>query len=253
MSEHLFILTAPDQSNSTMLTKTHKPLSPAAEEAAARQQTLKPATTGTPLMAWFLGLVASIGGFTFGYASGQISGYFGMHDFCHRFGVTNVETGQCTWPAVRQGTITSLLCAGALIGAMIAGRLADIVGRRLCVSGFAFFCMVGAVIEVTSQHSWGQFAVGRLVEGMGIGGLSVVVPMYQSECAPKTIRGTLIASYQFFVTLGIWVAAMVSHRACLCDSRSLLISLTRSTSAPMMRIIQAHNGESPMVSRSLGP
>lgn len=162
-------------------------------------------------MAWFLGLVASIGGFMFGYASGQISGYFGMDDFCHRFGVTDVASSVCTWPAVRQGTITSLLCAGALIGAIVAGRLADVVGRRLCVSGFALFCMVGAVIEISSQYSWVQFAVGRLVEGVGIGGLSVVVPMYQSECAPKTIRGILIASYQLFVTLGIWVAAMVSR------------------------------------------
>ncbi|KAG9964176.1 general substrate transporter, partial [Aureobasidium melanogenum] len=211
MSEHLFILTNPEQTRSTMLTRTSKAQSPSAEEATSRQQPQEASARGTPFTAWFLGLVASIGGFMFGYSSGQISGYFDMDDFCHRFGVTDVASGGCTWPAVRQGAITSLLCAGALIGAIVAGRLADIVGRRLCVSGFALFCMVGSVIEITSQYSWVQFAVGRLVEGVGIGGLSVVVPMYQSECAPKTIRGILIASYQLFVTLGIWVAAMINY------------------------------------------
>lgn len=162
-----------------------------------------------PFIAWFLGLVASIGGFMFGYASGEISGFFDMSDYCDRFGQTDAS-GTCSFSAVRQGTITANLCAGSLIGALIAGKLADLIGRRYSISASSFFCMIGALIEITSTRHWAQFAVGRFVEGIGIGALSVVVPMYQGESAPKSIRGILIASYQLFITLGIWTGAMVS-------------------------------------------
>ena len=186
-----------------------------AEQDAANAATLEKSDAGlavavpkAPFIAWFLGLVASIGGFMFGYASGQISGFFQMSDYCARFGVTAAD-GTCGFPAVRQGTITSGLCAGALIGALIAGKMADLIGRRLSVSVSAFFCMIGALIEICSQQSWAQFAVGRIVEGVGIGSLSVCVPMYQSESAPTSIRAILVACYQLFLTLGIWTGAMV--------------------------------------------
>lgn len=163
-----------------------------------------------PFLAWFLGLVASIGGFMFGYASGQISGFFAMDDFARRFGQLD-SAGDYKFSAVRQGTITSLLCAGSLIGALVAGKMADLIGRRLSVSASAFFCCIGVIIEVSSSTHWAQFAVGRLINGVGIGALSVVVPMYQSESSPKSIRGILVASYQLFITLGIWTASMVNY------------------------------------------
>ncbi|KAK4998207.1 hexose transporter hxt5 [Elasticomyces elasticus] len=165
--------------------------------------------TKVPFMAIWLGIVASIGGFMFGYVSGQISGFFAMDDYLRRFGQQNPD-GTYFFSAVRQGTIVSLLCAGSLIGSLIAGDLANRLGRRLTISSSALFCCVGTVIEISSSSSWAQFAVGRLVNGVGIGSLSVVVPMYQSECAPLMIRGTLVASYQLFITLGIWTAEMVN-------------------------------------------
>ncbi|OAQ98805.1 hypothetical protein LLEC1_06906 [Akanthomyces lecanii] len=56
----------------------------------------------------------------------------------------------------------------------------------------------------------GLFAVGRLVTGLSIGSLSVVVPMYQSECSPAPIRGIIVSSYQLFITFGIWLAEVVN-------------------------------------------
>jgi SP family sugar:H+ symporter-like MFS transporter len=53
--------------------------------------------------------------------------------------------------------------------------------------------------------------MGRLVAGLGIGALSTVVPMYQSESIPKKIRGATVSSYQLFITLGIWTAYMVNY------------------------------------------
>jgi SP family sugar:H+ symporter-like MFS transporter len=144
----------------------------------------------------------------FGYVSGQISGFFSMEDYGRRFG-TILPDGTIYFSAARQGTITGLLCIGCLFGALIAGKIADTLGRKLSISCSAFFCMIGTVIEISSNTAWYQFAIGRLVNGFGIGSLSVLVPMYQSESSPALIRGVLVASYQLFITLGIWTAEMV--------------------------------------------
>ncbi|RDA86491.1 hypothetical protein CP532_2007 [Ophiocordyceps camponoti-leonardi (nom. inval.)] len=161
------------------------------------------------LLACVLAAVASIGGFIFGYVSGQISGFFLMGDYARRFGSPRGD-GTYDFSAARQGTIVGLLSIGALIGALIAGKMADAIGRRLSISLSAFFTCIGTAIEVSSSTSWPQFAVGRLVTGLSIGSMSVVVPMYQSESAPPVIRGVIIASYQLFITLGIWAAEMVN-------------------------------------------
>lgn len=53
--------------------------------------------------------------------------------------------------------------------------------------------------------------MGRFTAGLGIGALSTVVPMYQSESIPKRIRGAAVSSYQLFITLGIWTAYMINY------------------------------------------
>ncbi|KAK4546412.1 hypothetical protein LTR36_002089 [Oleoguttula mirabilis] len=191
-----------------------------AQNAAELEKTSSPSHPGNPelpgdeqkitFLAIYLGLVASIGGFMFGYVSGQISGFFAMDDYARRFGQPQSD-GTYTFDAVRQGTITSLLCAGALFGSLIAGNIADTMGRRIAISVSAFSCCIGTIIEISSDTAWYQFAIGRLVNGLGIGSLSVLVPMYQSESSPAVIRGLLVASYQLFITLGIWTAEMINY------------------------------------------
>jgi SP family sugar:H+ symporter-like MFS transporter len=134
-----------------------------------------------------------------------------MEDYGRRFGEYNDATGDYDFSAVRQGTIVGLLPAGCLFGSLIAGKIADVFGRRLAISGSALFCCVGNIIEISSETVWAQFAVGRLVTGLGIGALSVAVPMYQSESSPAILRGVLIATYQLFITLGIWTAEMINY------------------------------------------
>lgn len=158
-----------------------------------------------PAIAVILGAVASIGGFMFGYESGQISGFLQMSDFLERFG----EDGH--FSAIRQGTIVGLLCIGTLFGCLCSAPLADTYGRRLTISGSAFSYIAGVIIEITSERVWVQFAMGRFVAGLGIGALSTVVPMYQSESIPKRIRGATVSSYQLLITLGIWTAYMVNY------------------------------------------
>ncbi|OQO14500.1 hypothetical protein B0A48_01378 [Cryoendolithus antarcticus] len=169
---------------------------------------LAPPTQRITFLAIFLGLVASIGGFMFGYVSGQISGFFAMRDYASRFGAAQANETYTFSPAV-QGSIVSFLCLGALFGSLAAGKLADLIGRRMTISTSAFSCCIGTIIEISSSDHWVQFAIGRLITGVGIGALSVTVPMYQSESTPAIIRGVVVACYQLFVTLGIWTAYMI--------------------------------------------
>ncbi len=132
-----------------------------------------------------------------------------MTDFLDRFG----EDG--AFSAARQGTIVGLLCIGTLIGCLASGYICDRLGRKYTISASAFSYIVGVIIEVTSERQWVQFAIGRLVAGLGIGALSTSVPMYQSESVPKNIRGITVSSYQLMITLGIWTADMVCWRTFL--------------------------------------
>jgi MFS transporter, SP family, sugar:H+ symporter len=133
-----------------------------------------------------------------------------MDDFAARFGALKSD-GTYFFSPARQGSIVGFLCIGCLLGSLIAGKIADSLGRRLAISVSALSCCVGTVIEISSSHAWYQFAIGRLVNGLGIGAMSVTVPMYQSESSPVIIRGVLVASYQLFITLGIWTAEMVNY------------------------------------------
>jgi len=193
------------------VTRSHKPSSehgpPRPEVPSAASLVAEQKITA---LAIFLGVVASIGGFMFGYVSGQISGFFDMENYAHRFGEYNSATDTYDFSAARQGAIVGLLPAGCLFGSLIAGHIADSLGRRMAISVSALFCCVGNIIEISSDTSWAQFAVGRFVTGLGIGSLSVVVPMYQSESSPAILRGVLISTYQLFITLGIWTAEMIN-------------------------------------------
>ncbi|KAK4245724.1 general substrate transporter [Corynascus novoguineensis] len=160
--------------------------------------------------ACLLGTVASAGGFMLGYASGQISGFFPMNDFAQRFGEEQAD-GTFLFSAVRQGTIVGFLDIGCLLGALLAGKLADAAGRRWAISLMAFFGCVGTAIEISaSRGRWVQFALGRAVTGVSVGSLAVVVPMYQAESSPAAVRGLVVSLYQLLVTLGIWAAEMVN-------------------------------------------
>lgn len=83
----------------------------------------------------------------------------------------------------REGTIVGLLSIGTLVGVLVAGPIADWMGRRLAIVTWCIVFCVGVIIQIATQNAWVQIAIGRLVAGFGVGGLSVMTPMYQAETA----------------------------------------------------------------------
>lgn len=79
------------------------------------------------------------------------------------------------------------------MGALIAGPVADRVGRKWSIAAWCVMLHIGLIVQISADnHKWYQIVVGRWIAGLGVGALSLLVPMYQSESAPRQIRGALI-------------------------------------------------------------
>mmetsp|Transcript_12196 Transcript_12196/g.6089 ORF Transcript_12196/g.6089 Transcript_12196/m.6089 type:complete len:102 (-) Transcript_12196:127-432(-) len=95
--------------------------------------------------------------------------------------------------------IVSAALLGAMVGALIAGTMADWIGRKptIMVSDLQF--MLGSLCMCLAPGH-GLLLLGRFIVGLGIGTTSTVVPMYLAECAPPHIRGRLMAINTLLVT-----------------------------------------------------
>ncbi|KAF2034572.1 monosaccharide transporter-like protein [Setomelanomma holmii] len=141
-----------------------------------------------------LGVVTSIGGFLFGYDTvwRQISSMQLFPDFIRRFGQRQADG--------------SIVFDNTIISLVVATMSLSTLGRRRRLSLGVFIFIIGNVVQVTAMNSWVHLMVGRIVAGLGIGNLSVGVPMFQSECCPREIRDAVVASYQLMITIGILIS-----------------------------------------------
>ncbi|KAJ5901898.1 MFS monosaccharide transporter [Penicillium taxi] len=166
-----------------------------------------------PLFTWrsfIMGIFVSMGGFLFGYDTGQISGFLEMKNFLFRYGEPSGD-GTYHFTNVRSGLIVALLSIGTLIGALAAAPIADRIGRKWSISIWCLVVCIGVTVQISSPFGhWYQVAMGRWVAGLGVGAVSLLVPMYQAESSPRHIRGALISTYQLFITLGIFVANCIN-------------------------------------------
>jgi SP family galactose:H+ symporter-like MFS transporter len=141
---------------------------------------------------------AGLGGLLFGYDTGVISGaeLFFKNDFS--LSVFALEV------------IVSCVLAGAAVGALVGGRLADIYGRRTLLIVTAAIFAVGAMV-CAAASSPGILIFGRIIVGLGIGLSSGTVPVYISEVSPPDARGWTVSLFQLAITLGILLAYLVDY------------------------------------------
>lgn len=105
--------------------------------------------------------------------------------------------------------MTSILELGAWVGTLLNGYLADAAGRRATVIiAVVVFC-VGVIVQACTENKDYVYG-GRFVTGLGVGNLSMIVPLYNAELAPPEIRGSLVAVQQLSITFGIMVSFWVS-------------------------------------------
>ncbi|KAI5269829.1 putative glucose transporter rco-3 [Aureobasidium subglaciale] len=156
--------------------------------------------------AYLICAFASFGGIFFGYDSGYINGVTGSPVF-----IELIEgAGQTSLSGPHNSLITSILSAGTFFGAIIAGDVADTIGRRWTVIIGCAIYIVGVILQVAS-HGLGLIVAGRLVAGLGVGFESAIVILYMSEICPRKVRGALVSGYQFCITIGLLLAACINY------------------------------------------
>ena len=72
--------------------------------------------------------------------------------------------------------------------------------------------MIGVTIQIAvSDGQWVGIVMGRWVAGLGVGAMSILVPLYMSETTPKHVRGAVVCCYQLFITIGIFTADCINY------------------------------------------
>ncbi|KAA5805052.1 sugar porter family MFS transporter [Alkalicaulis satelles] len=143
-------------------------------------------------------LVATIGGFLFGYDSGVINGT--VDGLRGAFGSEDIGTGF---------NVASMLL-GCAIGAAFAGRAADIFGRRTMMIVAAVFFVISAWGSGVANSS-GEFIVFRILGGLAVGAASVMAPAYISEIAPARMRGRLTTIQQIAIISGLFFSFLANY------------------------------------------
>ncbi|KAG9232891.1 putative glucose transporter rco-3 [Amylocarpus encephaloides] len=169
---------------------------------------------GVPGRSWpaiAVGMFVAFGGVLFGYDTGTIGGILAMRFWRDTFSTGYMVDGQLEITANETSLIVSILSAGTFFGALTAAPMADVLGRRwaLIVSAGVVFNL--GVILQTAATAIPMFVAGRFFAGYGVGLISALIPLYQSETAPKWIRGVIVGSYQFAITVGLLLAAVVDN------------------------------------------
>ena len=148
-----------------------------------------------PATLYFFG---ALGGILFGYDLGIISG------------ILVVINKVWSLSGFEKGVLTASLSVGAMIGAGLAGRLCNRVGRRRTIMAAGAVVILGTV-ACSLAPTFDSLVGFRTVLGVGIGLSSATVPTYISELAPARIRGAMGALNQIFIVSGILIAFLVSY------------------------------------------
>jgi MFS family permease len=144
----------------------------------------------------FLVLIAGLGGLLYGIDVGIIAAallYLGK--------TVNLSLAQTS-------IIVAAVLGGSMLSSPVAGVLAEWFGRRrmMIVSGLMFVLSVAIIVL---SRGFVPLLAGRLLQGMSGGVIAVVVPLYLAECLAPESRGRGTAVFQFMLTFGIVVAALV--------------------------------------------
>lgn len=159
-----------------------------------------------------VGAFVAFGGVLFGYDTGTISGILAMPYYQHLFstGYVNPTTNELDISPGQQSAIVSILSAGTFFGALSSPFLADTIGRRLALIASTLVFTLGVILQ-TAATALPLFLAGRFFAGFGVGLISALIPLYQSETAPKWIRGAIVGAYQWAITIGLLLAAVVDN------------------------------------------
>jgi SP family sugar:H+ symporter-like MFS transporter len=157
-----------------------------------------PAETGSFRFVILISVVATIGGFLFGFDSGVINGT--VDGLQTAFNSSSIGTGF---------NVASMLL-GCAVGAFFAGTLADKLGRRTILIVASLFFTISAWGSGIAEGSV-EFVIYRVIGGLAVGAASVLAPAYISEVAPAKYRGRLSSIQQIAIISGLFSAFLSNY------------------------------------------
>lgn len=144
----------------------------------------------------FIILFAAVGGMIYGYDLGIIAGAL---LFIHK---------SIPMSDMQSSFLVSAVLGGGAIATLVSGPLADLFGRRAMII-VAALIFLGGVLLLSFAHHYSEILIGRLTQGIGIGIVTITIPLYLSESLPKHIRGRGMSVFQLLLTFGILLASLV--------------------------------------------
>jgi MFS transporter, SP family, arabinose:H+ symporter len=144
---------------------------------------------------WQLTLLATLGGFLFGYDTSNIGSALNFVPY-HLHGLA-------------LGYLVSGASLGAAAGAILAGPTSDHFGRKTLLIIDAGIYAAGAILSAVTPDA-GVLLFARTLIGLAIGADSAIATAYIAEYAPKNRRGSLTMLQQWMITVGILISYIIA-------------------------------------------
>ncbi|KAK4100582.1 MFS sugar transporter-like protein [Parathielavia hyrcaniae] len=152
---------------------------------------------------YFICGFAAIGGGLFGFDISSMSGVLGTQAYKRYFNNP---------VSYAQGGITAAMPAGSLLGSLVSSFIADKYSRKVALQFSCVLWILGSILMAAAQNI-AMLCVGRVICGLCVGIASSIVPVYQSEIAPKEIRGRVVSLQQWAITWGILIQYFIQFGA----------------------------------------
>ena len=146
----------------------------------------------------WLSIVASLGGFLFGYDTAVISG------------TVDQVSSQFHLDDITKGWYVGWALVGSIGGVMVAGSLSDKFGRKIVLLLSAVLFSISGIGCMVAGNEV-QLVIARILGGIGIGVASVISPLYIAEVSVPSFRGRLVSMYQLAITVGFLGAYLANY------------------------------------------
>ncbi|KAL2849632.1 hypothetical protein BJX68DRAFT_255354 [Aspergillus pseudodeflectus] len=154
----------------------------------------------------YLGLTLAWAGCFYGFDTGNIGGILTLPSFEHAFGLIDIPQADID---NRKGTIAAMVAAGGSAGSLLAAPTSDYLGRKWSVFLWGLVFMLGAALQMIPNYS--TLLAGRFIGGLGVGASSMLSPQFLAENSPKSIRGSMTASYNLMIVTSLMLAFWVNY------------------------------------------
>ncbi|KAH7014178.1 general substrate transporter, partial [Microdochium trichocladiopsis] len=156
-----------------------------------------------------VGMTVALGSFTYGFGFASFATSLGQPGFYAFFNLSLVGPDAAFTNNIL-GAVNALFFFGATVGALAGGPAADKFGRRLTLIGACVLAIIGGALTAGSVHI-AMLIVVRVLQGIGLGCLATITPIYLAEASTARKRGMLTGLHGFFLVSGYCISAWVGY------------------------------------------